>query len=280
MSDTKPVLKAPARACDSHIHVYDPAMPVAVPGAPPGPAWASVAAYRAIQARLGTERVIVVQPNAYGTNNACTEAAIANLGIAQARGVAIVDPGVSQDEMKRLTEAGFCGVRVHMLGGGFLSWDDLEPLAAKAAAARWHVQLQMDGRLLHEREAMLKRLPGTLVIDHIGKFLEPVSVDHPGFVTLLRLLDTGRIYLKLAGAYEVSKAGPPLYGDVGALANAAIRHAPERMVWASNWPHVSVTELPDDAGLLDLLLDWAPDEATRRLILVDNPGRLYGFDAT
>ena len=125
---------------------------------------------------------------------------------------------------------------------------------------------------------MLKRLPGTLVIDHVGKFLEPVSVDHPGFASLLRLLDTGRAYLKLAGAYEVSKAGPPLYGDVGALAAVAIRHAPERMVWASNWPHVSVTDLPDDAALLDLLLDWAPDEATRRLILVDNPGRLYGFD--
>lgn len=273
-----PLLQAPALACDSHVHIYDPAMPVAAAGASPGPAWASVAAYRDLQERLRTERVIVVQPNAYGTNNACTEAAVAELGRARARGVAIVGPEVTEDELARLTAARFCGARIHMLGGGFLSWDEIEPLAAKVTGAGWHLQLQMDGRHLHEREAMLTRLPGNVVIDHVGKFLEPVEVDHPGFVTLLRLLDTGRVYLKLAGPYEVSRTGPPLYRDVGALAKAAIRHAPERIVWASNWPHVSVTDLPDDAGLLNLLLDWAPDEATRRLILVDTPARLYGFD--
>ena len=109
------------------------------------------------------------------------------------------------------------------------------------------------------------------------KFLEPVPVDHPGFQALLRLLDGGRTWLKLAAAYEVSKAGPPLYADVGALAKAALRAAPERMIWASNWPHVSARELPDDALLLDLLLDWAPGEATRRRVLVDNPQVLYGF---
>jgi D-galactarolactone isomerase len=158
-----------------------------------------------------------------------------------------------------------------------LPWDALEPVASRITNFGWFIQLQMDGRLLSEREAMLKRLPCRLIIDHVGKFLEPVPVEHPGFRTILHLIDRGRTWLKLAGAYETSKAGAPLYPDVGALATVAIRAVPERMIWASNWPHVSVQDPPDDAALLDLLFDWAPDEAVRRRILVENPAELYGF---
>jgi D-galactarolactone isomerase len=278
MPDSRPRLVVPAGTCDCHIHIYDRAAAVVVPGANPGPEWADVAGYRALQATLGLQRAVVVQPNAYGTDNTVTLAAIAALGPETTRGVATVKPGLGTAGLERLTAAGIRGARVHMLAGGILSWDMLEPLAAEVTEAGWHVHLQMDGRLLHEREAVLRRLPGTLVIDHIGKFLEPVAPEHPGFQALLRLLDGGRTYLKLAAAYEVSKAGPPDYADTGALARAAIRHCPERMIWASNWPHVSVEDKPDDAMLLDLLLDWAPDDATRRQILVDNPARLYGFE--
>jgi D-galactarolactone isomerase len=120
-------------------------------------------------------------------------------------------------------------------------------------------------------------MAGRIVIDHVGKFLEPVAPKHPAFRCLLRLVDTGRVWIKLSGAYEVSKRGPPLYKDVGALAEAVAKAAPERMLWATNWPHPSVQEKPDDAALLDILLDWAPDETTRRRILIDNPAELYGF---
>jgi D-galactarolactone isomerase len=152
-------------------------------------------------------------------------------------------------------------------------------MAARAGNFGWHVQLQLDGRQLPEREALLKRLEGTLVIDHNGKFLEPVAVDHPSFKSLLRLLENGRTWVKLSAPYETSKKGPPLYPDVGTLAKALVKAAPERCVWASNWPHPSVPaeQRPDDADLLDLLLDWAPDEKTRNKILVDNPAKLYGF---
>jgi D-galactarolactone isomerase len=141
------------------------------------------------------------------------------------------------------------------------------------------VQLQLDGRRLPEREALLKRLKGALVIDHNGKFLEPVATDDPSFKSLLRLLENGRTWVKLSAPYETSKKGPPLYPDVGALAKALVKAAPERCVWATNWPHPSVprAQCPDDADLLDLLLDWAPDEAVRKKILVDNPATLYGF---
>jgi D-galactarolactone isomerase len=276
---TPPRLAAPPGSCDCHIHIYDRAAPLAVPGASPGPAWADLQGYRALQARLGIQRAVVVQPNAYGTNNAVTLSAIAALGLDRACGVAVVKPGLGQAALEQLSSAGIRGARVHMLAGGILTWDMVEPLAAEIADAGWHLQLQMDGRLLHEQEAMLRRLPCRLVIDHVGKFLEPVTPDHPGFKALLRLLDGGRTYLKLAAAYEVSRAGPPGYADVAGLARAAVRQAPERMLWASNWPHVSVEAPPNDAMLLDLLLDWAPDEAVRQLVLVENPARLYSFAA-
>jgi len=117
------------------------------------------------------------------------------------------------------------------------------------------------------------------VIDHVGKFLEPVPPDHDAFKSLLRLVDTGRCWVKLSAAYETSKRGAPHYEDVGELAKALVKAAPERMLWASNWPHPQEPRdaMPDDADLLDILLEWAPDDAVRRKILADNPAELYGF---
>ena len=271
-------LIAPVDTCDSHIHIFDPTKPVAPTATGPGPAWANVAAYISdVQRPLGLTRSVVVQPTAYGFENSCTTEAIAALGLEKTRGVAIVGSDISDTELQRLTDAGIRGARFQMLPGGPVPWDALEPVASRIAGFGWFIQLQLDGRLLAEREAMLKRLPCRLIIDHVGKFLEPVPVEHPGFRTILHLIDGGRTWFKLAGAYETSKAGAPFYPDVGALAKAAIAAAPERMVWASNWPHVSVQDLPDDAMLLDLLLDWAPDEAVRHRILVENPAELYGF---
>ena len=278
MPAAQPRLIAPSQTCDSHIHIYDPTKPVAPTATGPGPAWANVAAYiSAVQCPLGLNRAVVVQPTTYGFDNSCTVEAIAALGLDKTRGVAIVGPDVSDAELQRLTDAGIRGARFQMLPGGPLPWDALEPVASIIAGFGWCIQLQLDGRLLAEREALLKRLPCRLIIDHVGKFLEPVPVEHSGFRTILHLIDGGRTWLKLAGAYETSKAGAPLYPDVGALAKAAIAAAPERMIWASNWPHVSVQDPPDDAALLDLLFDWAPDEAVRHRILVENPAELYGF---
>jgi D-galactarolactone isomerase len=273
----KPRLVAPPGACDTHMHIYDRRFPTA-PTALITPPDAGVAAYRELCRRLGIERTVVVQPTTYGRDNRCTLDAIAALG-PNARGIAVVDENATEVELERLTRAGIRGVRFHMLPGGALPWEILETLAAGVQPFGWHVQLQLDGRELPEREALVRRLPGTLVIDHTGKFLEPVPPDHPAFKILLRLVDNGRTYVKLSAPYEVSKVGPPHYGDVGALAKALVHAAPERMLWASNWPHPSAPadRKPDDAALLDVLLDWVPQEATRRKILVDNPARLYGF---
>ena len=188
-------------------------------------------------------------------------------------------PGVADAELERLTRSGVCALRLMTLPGGALGFDVMDELMARVHAFGWHANIQLDGRELPKVEEKIRRLPGKFVIDHTGKYLEPVPLDHAAFKSLLRLVDTGRCWVKLSAPYETSKSGAPEYEDVARLAKALVSHAPERMLWASNWPHPSAPKdnVPDDADLLDLLLDWAPEESIRRKILVDNPAGLYNF---
>ncbi|MEO8144261.1 MAG: amidohydrolase family protein [Betaproteobacteria bacterium] len=277
MSGGSPALAAPAGSTDTHIHTYREDAP-ASPDGPQIPGHFPVEKYREVQQRLGLTRVIVVQPNAYQDNNRVTLDAIRALGPG-AKGVGVVKPGVSDVEIERLTRGGIVGQRIFQLPWGAVGFDRMHEVMARVHPFGWIANVQLDGRELPQWEDTIKRLPGKFVIDHIGKYLEPVTTDQEPFKTLLRLLDTGRCYVKLAAAYETSKTGAPKYEDVSRLARALVKHAPERMIWASNWPHPSAPKdrVPDDADLLDLLLDWAPDEATRRKILVDNPAELYRF---
>jgi D-galactarolactone isomerase len=271
---SRPKLQAPVGTCDTHMHIYEPQYKARPEAATPPVA--TVPEYEEVRARLGITRTIVVQPNAYGDDNRCTLAAMKALGDG-ARGIAVVYPGVKDAELERLTKAGIRAIRFMLLPGGPLSWDVFDELTARVHEFGWNVNLQIDGRTFAEREKQLRRVRNDLVIDHVGKFLEPVPTDHPGFKTLLKLLENGRTWVKLSAPYEVSKVGAPSYADVGTLAKALVQAAPDRMLWASNWPHPGAKPVPDDANLLDLLLDWAPDEKTRHRILVDNPARLYGF---
>jgi D-galactarolactone isomerase len=274
----QPKLAAPPGLCDTHMHVYGP--PEKYPEAPTSkmpPPFGPLAEYRKLMKRLGIERVVVVQPSSYGFDNSCTMDAVAELG-PQGRAVVVVGSDERDVDLARLTGQGARGVRFHMFPGGVLSFNELEATAARVHEHGWHVQLQMDGRQLHEQAEMLARLPCGLVIDHTGKFLEPVGLDHPGFRALLRLVESGRVWVKLSAPYETSKSGPPHFADVGALARALAKAAPDRMLWASNWPHPSVKTKPDDAMLLDVLAEWLDgDEAAIRKALVDNPAELYGF---
>lgn len=273
---TPPRLKAPPGTTDTHMHIYDSRYPTAGTAAftPPD---APVADYLKVRARLGIERTVVVQPSTYGTDNRCTLEAITALG-PSTRGVVVVDQTVSDAELDRMTRLGVRGIRFHMMEGGALPWDILETMAARVGNFGWHVQLQLDGRTLPEHDTLLKRLPGTLVVDHVGKFMEPVPVDHPAFRVLLKLVESGRTYVKLSAPYNWSKSGPPNYCDVGRLATTLAKTAPEQMLWATNWPHpMPNTPIPDDVWVLDMMLEWIPDDAMRRKAFVDNPARLYGF---
>ena len=140
----------------------------------------------------------------------------------------------------------------------------------------WHVQLQLNGCELPDRMAAVNALACPLVIDHVGKFLEPVGVTDPAFKCLMELVDRGA-WVKLSAAYETSTIGPPNFDDVGDLAKALIKAAPEHMLWASNWPHPAQNPRPDDAVLLDTLLDWTGDSSIYNRILADNPENLYSF---
>lgn len=271
----KPKLKAPPGACDCHIHIYENGYPLA-PTATFKPPPAPVSEYREIQQALGLERVVVVQPTAYGFDNACTLHAMKQLG-AGARGVSIIRPETEDSEIERQTRAGVRGVRYFMLPGGVLGWETLDAMAAKIKPFGWYINLQLDGRELPKHMDQLKKLPVPLMIDHTGKFLEPVPPEHEAFRSLLKLLDTGKVWAKVAAPYETSKAGKPHYEDVGALAKALIKANPDRVVWASNWPHPNQNPRPSSAAMLDLLLEWADSDAARKKILVDNPARLFGF---
>ena len=270
-----PRLKAPANAADCHIHIYDPAFPPAVTR----PTNSTVADYRLLQKRIGVSRVVIVTPRNYGTDNNVTLHAIANLGLTNARGVAVVRPSVTDEELKHLDQGGVRGLRftVGNPQTAVVSIDMIEPLAKRIAAYGWHVQLNMEADQIAENAEMLRRLPVPVVFDHLGKLPPGEGIRHPAYGVIRGMLDQGKAWLKLSGAYLNTLVGPPAYPDATAVAQAYVIAAPERLVWGSDWPHPTPVMPPDDAILFDLLLEWAPDERVRNRILVDNPQTLYGF---
>src|SRR4051812_3799514 len=269
-----PALKAPPGAADCHIHIYDSRFQPPVDR----PVNGTVSDYRLLQKRIGVSRVVIVQPRNYKTDNSPTVDAIRQLGIANARGIAVLHPTVEEAQLKRLDEAGIRGIRF-TLGNAkhaVVSIDMIEPLAKRIAPYGWHVQLNMDPQQVVESAAMLKRLPTQIVFDHMGKPPLPAGVNHESHKAIRALLDTGRAWVKISGAYIVDD-NPPVYAEATKVAQEFVRAAPERAVWGSDWPHPGPQVHPDDAVLLDLLSQWAPDEKLRKRILVENPEKLYGF---
>ena len=272
--------KAPANATDCHMHIYDPRFAEVGPNRAK-PNNATVQDYRLLQKRTGTTRVVVVTPRNYATDNRVTVDALAQLG-ANARGVAVVHPTITDAELKALDAGGIRGIRFSLTGGAdaVVTWDMVEPLSKRVAVLGWHLQFNLDGSQITERAELLRRLPSQLVFDHMGHPTLPAGIEDRSFAVMRGLIDRGRTWIKLSGAYSNSKIGPPSYPEATAIAQAFVKAAPERMVWGSDWPHPgeqSKPVLPDDALLFDLLAVWAADEATRRRILVENPESLYGF---
>jgi D-galactarolactone isomerase len=281
MNVAQPVLQAPDGTCDCHMHIlYPPAeMPVA-PGKTPWPD-ATVTQYREVAARLGISRCIMTQTPCYGIDNSWVLKAMKEFGEG-ALGTAAVDASINQQELDSLTAAGIRGAALHLTSGGPFDWKDVPAIAARVMEVDWHLDIQLNGVELANHVQMLLRLPNTLVIDHVGKFHNPVDVNHEGFKALLQLIDTGRCYVKLSAPYESAWEEPPYLNHSGALATALIKAAPERMLWGSNWPHVGVPDpiaKPDDAMLLDTLLHWSVNSTERDVILSANPSQLYGYAA-
>ncbi len=270
-----PKLNAPANAADCHIHIYDPRFQ------PPleKPSQGTVTDYRLLQRRLGVSRVVIVTPRNYATDNAVTTDAIQQLGIDHARGVAVLRPTVTEAELKALDTAGIRGIRftVGDPKTAVVSIDMIEPLAKRIAPYGWHVQLNMPPEATAANADMLRRLPVPIVFDHLGKPPVAEGANHASHRLIRDLLDRGRAWVKLAGAYINSGPDTLTFDQATHIAQIFVKAAPQRLVWGSDWPHPGPKIKPDDAVLFDLLSAWAPDEATRNRILVTNPQVLYGF---
>lgn len=274
-----PKFKAPAGACDTHMHIYNSAYPAS------SKAWLfppdfSVDDYRKVQARIGLQRTIIVQPVTYGFDNRCTLDSVAMFGD-DARAVVTVPIGISNDELEQLWQRGARGLRYHQMHGSMTEWADVPVMAERIRGTGWHLQIQFDGLEFPQREALIARLPCTVVIDHMGRYSENVAVEHPAVQSLLRVARRENVYVKLSGAYHIGHPTGPDYKEVAPIARALVELSADRLLWGSDWPHPTETAatMPDDADLLDLLLAWAPDAGSRQAILSDNPARLYGFQS-
>jgi D-galactarolactone isomerase len=281
LGENPPATVAPAGAVDCHHHIYDSRFPID-PQAVLRPDDATVADYRLLQTRIGLSRSVIVQPSTYGTDNRCLLDALAAFGN-DARGIAVVNAQISDAELRSLDTAGVRGIRFNLARPSGTAVDDLEVLARRIAQFGWHVQLHTLAHIYPSLLPTLETLPVPIVIDHLGRFPASEGIAHPAWSGLRKLVDQGRTWVKLSGAYHDTRSGPPDYADTAAVARAWLDAAPERMVWGTDWPHPSALAakkpLPDDAVLLDCLGSWAATPARLKQVLIDNPESLYGFSA-
>jgi predicted TIM-barrel fold metal-dependent hydrolase len=242
-------------------------------------------------AALHLDRVIIVQPSVYGTDNTCTLDSIRELGD-RARGVAVIDEKTTDAELDRMAKSGgIRGVRLNLSQVGInepaAALKAFQAVANRAKPRGWHVQFNTSLKIIEAIAPQLLASPVPVVFDHFGGARGSAGVNQPGFAAMVNLVKVGKAYVKISGAGD-SVSNPPDYADALPLARALVAANPQRILWGSNWPHPGsapgrkITELSpnkevDDGVVLNLLPVWVPDAATRRAILVENPARLYGF---
>jgi predicted TIM-barrel fold metal-dependent hydrolase len=272
----QPRFAVPAGAIDSHFHLFGSLSRYAMVDEreyTPPPATPQHA--RHLFDTLGIARAVVIQPSIYGDDNRAQLEGAAELGI-PFRAVVVAPHATPDREMADLHEQGARAMRFILAHPGGLPVSDLERAAARMKEMGWHVQLLAKGPQLLELEPRIAKLACPAVIDHIGMIRPDEGVQQAAFQAVLRLLRAGH-WVKLSGGYRLSQQPPP-YRDLVPYVRELIAAAPDRIIWASDWPHVFIKgAMPNTTDLLDLLVEWVPDETARRRILVDNPARLYGF---
>jgi predicted TIM-barrel fold metal-dependent hydrolase len=275
---TQPGFTIPSGACDGHVHVFESESRyphVALPHytLPDGP----LAKLEAMCSSLGLERFIIVQPSFYGTDNRCMLDALDAAGD-RARGVAMVEDGVSDGELREMHRRGVRALRLDLFLRSGLSTDELIAYVRRSIERTkklgWHVQFYTPGWVVRNLIPHLESLDADFVIDHMGYMLESDGLTRADFDRLLEAMRKGRGWMKLSGPYRVAKDGN--FARLKPLAQAIVEQLPGRVIWGSDWPHIPKGEM-DTGQLLKLLADWVPDAATRKAILADNPARLFGF---
>jgi predicted TIM-barrel fold metal-dependent hydrolase len=281
----------PAGAIDCHIHIVGPQSkyPMAA-NRTYTPPEAPTSALRALRMQLGVPRQVVVQPSFYGFDNSCTRDAVVELG-PTARGIAVVPPTISDAELKRLDAAGFVGIRLNFSTASIRDPDEARKqildIVPKLEPLNWHIQINTELPMIAALAPTLVVLPVPVVFDHIGNPNAELGAGQPGFFALMELIHSGNAYVKLSAPYNHSKR--PDWADVTPLAKSLINARADRCLWGTNWPHpgaargpitqVTPYQVVDNPRLVSAFMEWCPDAAMRKMILVDTPARLYRFPA-
>jgi 2-pyrone-4,6-dicarboxylate lactonase len=276
-TNTKPAFTLPENSCDVHFHVFEPGYPsVAKPHYtfPDG----TLNKYLAVCEYLGIGRMVLVQPSFYGTDNTLTIDTLKKLG-RRARGVVMVEENVADRDLDAYHEAGVRAIRLDLFARA--SWPReeihryIERMLEKTRPRGWHIQFYTPGYVVRDLVPFLATLNDDFVIDHMGYMLEEDGLTGDDFSKLLKLLEKGRAWLKLSAPYRIAKGRS--YRSIEHLAKGIVNARPDRAIWGTDWPHL--TDGSRDSGeLVNLLLDWIPDEKIRRQVLVDNPAKLFSFD--
>ena len=273
-TNTRPRFTVPPGACDAHFHVFEPGFPHV-----PDPLYTfpdgTLEQYLQMAGVLGIERMVLVQPTFYGTDNRLLAEVLRRLG-PRARGVVRIEEETSDAELDRYHELGVRAIRLDLFARRSWPTDDIigyiRRMAARAAPRGWHIQFYTPGTIVRDLLPFLADLEDPFVIDHMGYMLEADGLTTADFERLLSVLAQGSCWIKLSGPYRIAKSRPLSY--VAPVGRALVSTRPDRLIWGSDWPH-----LPDgqrDTGeLLNLLADWAPDEADRHRILAGSPERLF-----
>ena len=283
----------PAGACDCHTHIHgDPEKFPFFSGRVYTPEMALPEEMAALHKALHLQRVVIVTPSVYGTDNSATLYGMQARG-PDARGVAVIDDQTPEDELDALGRAGVCGIRLNLATGGIsdpaVGRQRLQTAAERVKSRNWHVQMYTNLAMIAALKDVVAASPLPVVFDHFGGARAELGPQQPGFDALVELVRSGKAYVKISAAYRVSNLAPD-YADVVPLARALIAANPERVVWGTDWPHPNGVTPPgrkptdvtpllqiDDGRLLNQLPVWAPDPEIRKKILVDNPVRLYRF---
>jgi predicted TIM-barrel fold metal-dependent hydrolase len=290
---TKVSFDVPPNACDCHVHVFgDPKKYPFFAGRTYTPDVASVDELRQMLSALHLQRVVIVQPSVYGTDNSCTLDGMRELGD-RARGVAVIDDSTSDAQLDAMGKAGIRGIRLNLATAGIsdpgAARQRFENAVARVRNRGWHIQFNTQLPVIEALSPQFLASPVPLVIDHFGGADAARGLEQPGFAALVNLVRSAKAYVKISGSADLVSAQPDL-ADVAPLARALVAANPQRILWGTNWPHPGSTPVggrkptdlaphvqTDDGRVLNVLPVWVPDAATRRLILSENPARLYGW---
>jgi predicted TIM-barrel fold metal-dependent hydrolase len=270
----------PPKACDAHCHIFGPADKFPFSDdrtyTPPD---SGLEDFEVLQNRLGLSRAVFVQASCHGFDNSAMVDAMVR-GKGRYAGVAMIDESFTDAQIGELHDVGVRGTRFNFVAhlGGAPEMGEFWRIVERVARFNWHIVLHFDAKDLPSYADMLDAMPVPYVIDHMARVDATKGLDQEPFQQLLELMADERAWVKISGAERLTAGGTPPYDDVVPIAKALIAAAPQRVLWGSDWPHPNVRATPDDGDLIDLLADFAPDEATRNMILVDNPERLYDFD--